>query len=231
MPSSNPHSQDIPLIHIPFIETIYQMVEDSNRKCKLLSINQYDADFMAALQPCLSDKEFKANYAYVYLSHLSPEYQLVIKDIFPKSQDPTPLDSRLKRKRLQQVKVAGMTAASCLQVTQTIANQSVQSYTTLAGAFPSQAKQTLGKYQNETKPEPEKCIPMSVLDAAPLIMCGTIRPPKQLFAPKRTILASLPMLIRNSMPSKQGSKAIQRNNVPANLVAAEAAIPMPVQSK
>ncbi len=88
---------------------------------------------MAALQPCISNKEFKANYAYVYFSHLSPKYQLVVKENFPECQYPTPLDSHLQRKKLQQLKVAGTTAASRLLVTQMIANQSVQSYATLAG--------------------------------------------------------------------------------------------------
>ncbi len=103
--SANPHS---------IVETIYQLVEDSSGNCELLSINQYDANFMAALQPCISDKAFKANYAYVYFSHLSPKYQLVVKEIFAKNQDPIPLDSRLQRKKLQQLKVACTTAASCL---------------------------------------------------------------------------------------------------------------------
>mmetsp|Transcript_25135 Transcript_25135/g.52567 ORF Transcript_25135/g.52567 Transcript_25135/m.52567 type:complete len:191 (+) Transcript_25135:322-894(+) len=110
---------------------------------------------MAALQPCILDKEFKADYAHVYLLHPSPKCQLMVKEIFPGCQNPTPLDSRAQRKKLQH-----MTAASRLQVTQTIANQSVQSYATQAGAFPSQAKRTLGKYKKDERPEPAKCIPM-----------------------------------------------------------------------
>jgi len=137
------------------VKTIYQLVKDSNGNRKLLSIKQYDANFMAALQPCIFYKEFKADYAHIYLLHSSPKCQLMVKEIFPGCQNPTPLDSRAQRKKLQH-----MTAASRLQVTQTIANQSVQSYATQAGAFPSQAKRTLGKYKKDERPEPAKCIPM-----------------------------------------------------------------------
>jgi len=92
------------------VKTIYQLVKDSNGNRELLSIKQYDANFMAALQPCILDKEFKADYAHVYLLHPSPKCQLMVKEIFPGCQNPTPLDSRAQRKKLQQLKLASTTA-------------------------------------------------------------------------------------------------------------------------
>jgi len=92
------------------VKTIYQLVKDSNGNRELLSIKQYDANFMAALQPCILDKEFKADYAHVYLLHPSPKCQLMVKEIFLGCQEPTPLDSRAQRKKLQQLKLASTTA-------------------------------------------------------------------------------------------------------------------------
>jgi len=163
---------------------------------------------MAALQPCISDKAFKADYAYVYFYHLSPEYQLVVKEIFPDCQDPTPLDSRSQRKKLQQLKVAGTTAASRLQVTQAIANQSVQSYATQAGAFPSQAERTLGKYQSNEKSESAKRIPMKCFGCGATDHVWYDKTTKAIVCPKK----NNPGILANAVKEFEAFKARIKTN-------------------
>ncbi len=88
--SANPHAT---------IEDIYQDIKDEERNKSRLSIQKYYNLFFKVLCPFAHEATFKAGYANLFLSHLSPSIMTTVYEIMPDWASSTPLDSKSQRKK------------------------------------------------------------------------------------------------------------------------------------